>query len=69
VISTESNVLVHEGCIHTHEVEWECFVDEAFFDLNSTVNNFPYVDRAKRFEQVVLEDTGKVTVKSFIMAY
>ena len=25
VISAESNVLVHEDCIHTHEVEQECF--------------------------------------------
>jgi hypothetical protein len=68
VIGTESNVLVHEGCIHTHEVEWEHFMDEAFFDLDGTVNNLPDADRARRFEQVVVEDTGKVTVKSFIIA-
>ncbi len=43
VIGTESNVLVHVGCIHTHEVERECVVDEAFFDLDYTVNNLPDV--------------------------
>jgi hypothetical protein len=68
VIGTESNVLVHEGCTHTPEVEWEHFMDEAFFDLDGTVNNLPDADRARRFEQVVVEDTGKVTVKSFIIA-
>ena len=67
-IGTESNVLVHEDCIHTHEVEWECFADEVFFDLDGTVNNLPDADRARRFEQAVVEDTGKVTVKSFITA-
>jgi hypothetical protein len=65
-IGTESNVLVDEGCIDTHEVEQECFADEAFFDLDGTVNNHPDADRARRFEQAVVDDTGKVTVKSFI---
>ena len=40
-ISTESNVLAHEGCIHTHEVEQMCFANEAFFDLDGTVDNLP----------------------------
>jgi hypothetical protein len=56
--------LLHEDCIHIHEVEWEHFVDEAFSDLDSTVNNLPDADKARRFEQAVVEDTGKVTVKS-----
>jgi hypothetical protein len=43
-------------------------VDEAFFNLDGTVNNLPDADRARRFEQVVVEDTVKVTVKSFFMA-
>jgi hypothetical protein len=68
-ICTELNVLVHEGCIHTHEVKWEClFADKMFFNLDCTVNNLPDADRARRFEQVVVEDTGKITVKSFIAA-
>ena len=46
--------------------------DEAFFNLDgsqpATVNNLPDADRARRSEQVVVEDTDKVTVKSVIMA-
>jgi hypothetical protein len=45
-----------------------CFVDELFFDLDGTVNNLPDVVSTRRFEQAGVEDTGKVTVKSFIMA-
>jgi hypothetical protein len=41
------------------EVERESFADEGFFDLDGTVNNLPDADRAKRFEQAVLEDTGR----------
>jgi hypothetical protein len=54
--------LVHGDCIHTHEVEWEFFADEVFFDLDGTFNNLPDADRASRFEQAFVEDTGKVTV-------
>jgi hypothetical protein len=68
-IGTESNVLAHEGCIHTHEVERKHFINKTFFDLDDTVNNLPDADsRARRFEYMIVEDTGKVTVKSFIMA-
>jgi hypothetical protein len=71
-ISTELNVLVHEDCIHTHEVEWENLLhlrmkgSSIWTALSS--NNLPDADRARRFEQAVVEDTGKVTIKSFIMA-
>jgi hypothetical protein len=73
VISTELNVLAHEGCIHTHEVERKHFIYEVFFDLDGTVNSLPDTDRARRFEYVIVEDShsrqpGKVTVKSFMMA-
>jgi hypothetical protein len=68
-IGIESNVLAHDCCIHTHEVEWEHhFVDEAFFDFDGIVDNLPDADRARRFEQAIVEDTAKVTVKSFIVA-
>jgi hypothetical protein len=39
-----------------------------FFDLDGTVNNLTDMDKARGFKQAVVEDTGKVTVKSFIMA-
>jgi hypothetical protein len=71
-ISTELNVLVHEDCIHTHEVEWEHLLhsqmkgSSIWMALSS--NNLPDADRPRRFEQAVVEDTGKVTIKSFIMA-
>jgi hypothetical protein len=66
-IGIELNVLAHEGCIHTHEVEPKHLANEAFFDMESTVNNLPDADRARKFELDIVEDTGKVTVKGFIM--
>jgi hypothetical protein len=48
-ICTELNVFAHEGCIHTHEIEWKHFTNKAFFNLDGTVNNLPDVDRARRF--------------------
>jgi hypothetical protein len=35
-IGTELNVMAHEGCIRTHEVERKRFANEAFFDLDGT---------------------------------
>jgi hypothetical protein len=35
-------------------IEREHFTDEAFFNLDGTVNNLPDADRARRFEQVVV---------------
>jgi hypothetical protein len=67
-IGTELNVLAHEGCIHTHEVELKHLANEAFFDMDGTVDNLPDADRARKFELDIVEDTGNITLKGFIMA-
>jgi hypothetical protein len=65
-IGTELNIMAHEGCIHTHEVERKRFANEAFFDLDGTgcwltisLPDVTWLDRARRFEYVNVEDTGR----------
>jgi hypothetical protein len=67
-IGTELNVLSHERCIHEHEVQQEHLTNEAFFNLDGTVNNLPDTDIPRRFKYVVVKYKGKITVKSFIVA-
>jgi hypothetical protein len=43
-IGTELNVMAHEGCIHTHEVEPKRFANEAFFDFDGSSHHWLLAD-------------------------